>query len=229
MTGESFFALMVGGMIALFFGMTLLLAGYRFFLFLLPIWGFIFGFGLGAETVQALFGDAFLSTVTSWVVGFGVAAIFAVLAYLFYFMAVAFIGGALGYALGVGLLQAIGLNFGFLVWLVGIVAAIVLAAVVLIFNIQKYVIIIATALLGAGVIVGTFLFLFGGPTAQLLQNPVRVALQGSAFWTITFILLAIIGGLAQFQSTRSIELETYNRYAEMYGGEPKPVTGQATA
>src|SRR5947207_15756990 len=129
MTTESFFGLMVGGMIALFFGMTLLLAGYRFFLFLLPIWGFIFGFGLGAETVQALFGDAFLSTITSWVVGFGVAAIFAVLAYLFYFMAVAFIGGALGYALGVGILQGIGLNFGFLVWLVGIVAAIALAAV----------------------------------------------------------------------------------------------------
>jgi hypothetical protein len=145
-------------------------------------------------------------------------------------MAVAFIGGALGYALAVGILEAIGLNFGFLVWLVGIVAAIALAAVVLIFNIQKYVIIIATALLGAMVIVGTFLFLFGGvPTAQLVQNPVRVALQGSAFWTITFILLAIIGGLAQFQSTRSIEVETYNRFADMYGGETETVTGQATA
>ncbi|MBV9323828.1 MAG: hypothetical protein JO352_08595, partial [Chloroflexi bacterium] len=39
--------------------------GYRFFIFLLPIWGFFFGFGLGAQAVQALFGDAFLSTVTS--------------------------------------------------------------------------------------------------------------------------------------------------------------------
>src|ERR1051326_5507876 len=115
MTTESFFALVIGGMIALLFGMTLLVAGYRFLWVLLPILGFVFGFGLGAETVQALFGDAFLATVTSWVVGFCVAVIFAMLSYLFYFMAVALIGGAMGYALAVGLLQAIGLNFGFFV------------------------------------------------------------------------------------------------------------------
>ena len=40
---------------------------------------------------------------------------------LFYFAAVALIGGALGYAVGVGLMEAIGLDFGFLVWAVGIV------------------------------------------------------------------------------------------------------------
>src|SRR6187551_1705396 len=66
MTNDSFFALAVGGVITLFFGTLLLFGGYRFFMFLLPIWGFIFGFGLGAQTIQALFGDAFLATVTSW-------------------------------------------------------------------------------------------------------------------------------------------------------------------
>src|SRR5215467_13913910 len=147
MTSDSFFALMVGGIIALLFGSILLLSGYRFFLFLLPIWGFIFGFGLGAETVQAIFGDAFLSTVTSWVVGFGVALVFAVLSYLFYFAAVAIVGGALGYALAVGLLQAIGLNFGFVVWLVGLVAAVVVGVGVLVLNVQKWVVILATAIL----------------------------------------------------------------------------------
>src|SRR5215471_13551732 len=142
MTGETSFALMIGGMIALFFGSVLLFGGYRFFMFLIPIFGFFFGFGLGAETVQALFGGGFLATITSWIVGFGVAVIFALLSYLFYFAAVGLIGGALGYAIGVGILQAIGLNFGFLVWLVGIVAGIVVAAAVLITNVQKWVVII---------------------------------------------------------------------------------------
>ena len=73
MTTDSFFALAIGGMLALFFGTVLLLGGYRFFLILLPILGFFFGFGLGAQTVQALFGGGFLSTVTGWIVGFGVA------------------------------------------------------------------------------------------------------------------------------------------------------------
>jgi Domain of unknown function (DUF4203) len=220
MTSESFFALAVGGMIALFFGTVLLFAGYRFFIFLLPIFGFFWGFALGAQSTQALFGDAFLSTVTSWVFGFFLALVCALAAYLFYFAAVALIGGALGYALGVGLLEAIGLNFGLIVWSVGIVVGIIFAVGVLVLNIQKWVIIAATSILGAGVIIATFLFLFGGPLPQLVQNPVHVALQASPWWTITFIVLALVGIVGQYVSTRRVEIETYNRFAEVSGAEP---------
>jgi hypothetical protein len=213
MTGESFFALAVSSMIALFFGAVLAFAGYRFFLFLLPIWGFFFGFGLGAQTVQALFGEGFLSTVSSWLVGFVVALIFAVCSYLFYFFAVALIGASLGYALGVGLMQAIGFNLEFLTWLVGIIAGLAFGAAVLLLNIQKWVIIIATALLGAGVIVGTFLFLFGDlPPEQLVQNPVRFVLQSSPLWALVFLLVAVLGGAAQAASTRRWQVSTYNRW-----------------
>jgi hypothetical protein len=217
MTQESFLALAVGGTIALFFGTLLLLGGYRFFMFLLPIWGFFFGFGLGAESVQALFGDAFLSTITSWVVGFVVALVFALCSYLFYFAAVALVGGALGYALAVGILEAIGLPFGILVWIVGIVVGIIFAIGVIVLNIQKLVVIFATAILGAGVIVTTFVVLFGGPAAQVTQSPVRTALQTSPFWSLSFIVLAIIGLLVQYQSTRRFEVEVYNRSAELTG------------
>lgn len=226
MTNDSFFALVIGGTIALLFGMTLLLAGYRFLWVLLPILGFFFGFGLGAQTVQALFGDAFLATITSWIVGFCVAVLFAMLSYLFYFMAVGLIGGALGYSLAVGLLEAIGLNFGFLVWIVGIVVGIAVAAAVLYFNVQKWVVIAATSVFGAGAIVGTFLFLFGAlPSAELVANPVHAALQQSPFWMIAYLALAILGIAGQIESTRHVEIETYNRFAEVYGGEPKPVGG----
>jgi len=220
MTNDSFFALMIGGMIALFFGTLLTFSGYRFWLFLLPVLGFFFGFALGAQTVTALFGDGFLSTVTSWVVGFGFAMIFAVLSYAFYIVAVGLVGAALGYALGVGILEAIGLNFGFLVWVVGIVAAMAVGAAVLLLNVQKWVVIIATSVLGAGVIIGTFLYLFGGlPSAQIAQNPVRVALQASPLWTLLFLLLAGAGIGLQFATTKRYEIESYNRFADMTGGE----------
>jgi hypothetical protein len=212
MTNDSFFALLVAGIIALGFGTALLLAGYQFFIVLIPFFGFFFGFLLGAELIQALFGGGFLATVTSWVVGFAVAVVFAVLSYGFYFLAVGLIGLALGYTLAVGLLEAIGLNFGFLVWLVGIVVGVIVAVAVLLLNIQKWVVIVATALLGAGVIVGTFLFLSGKLTdAQLAQDPVRVALQASPFWAIAFIVLAIGGIVLQYVMTRQLEIETYNR------------------
>lgn len=216
MTNDSFFALMVGGIIALLFGSVLLFAGYLFFLFLLPIWGFVFGFGLGAGTVQALFGDALLSTATSWVVGFGLALVFAVLSYLLYFAAVGLIGASLGYWIGVGLMQAIGFDYGFLVWLVGIVLGIIVGAAVLVLNIQKWVVIIATSLLGAGAIIGTFLFLFSGaPGTQVMANPVRVALQSSPFWMVNYIILAVFGFVAQYQTTKRFEIETYNRLSDM--------------
>src|SRR5512136_1593409 len=209
MTTDSFFAVMCGGMIALLFGLAVCFAGYRLFLILLPIWGFFFGFGLGAQSIQALFGQAFLATITSWVVGFIVAVVFAVLAYLFYVFAVALISFSLGYSATVGVLTAIGLPLagGFIAWLIAVVVGVVLALVVLRFNIQKIVIELATAFLGAGVIVGVFLALFGGlPTSQLVQNPVAAALKASPFWMLVFIVLGIVAFVAQVRNDRSWEV-----------------------
>ncbi len=78
------FELLCAALIALLFGTVVCFGGYRLFLLLLPIWGFFFGFGLGAQTIQLLFGQEFLATITSWVVGLVVAILFAVLSYLFY-------------------------------------------------------------------------------------------------------------------------------------------------
>jgi len=212
MTTDSFFAVMCGAMIALLFGLAVCFAGYRLFLVLLPIWGFVFGFGLGAQTVQVIFGDAFLATVTSWVVGFIVAVIFAVLSYLFYIFAVALIAGSLGYSAAVGLLTAIGMDFGLIVWLIGLVAAVALAVVVLRFNIQKIVIELATAFLGAGAIVGTFVALFSGiSSTQLVQAGTKWVLQNQPLWLIVFIVLGALGLVAQIRNDRRFEITTYNR------------------
>jgi hypothetical protein len=225
MTTDSFFALAVTAVMTLFFGSVLAFAGYRFLAVLLPILGFVFGFVLGAQLVQALFGGGFLATATSWFIGLLFAVPFAVLSYLLYFMAVSLAAGALGFALGAGLLQAIGFDFGFFVWLVGLLVGLAFATAVLVLNIQKYVVIAATALLGSGVVVGTFLFLFGDLTAaDLGQNPVRHVLQTSPFWSIVFLALAAVGALAQYRSTRGLEARTYNRLAGWSDSELIPAT-----
>jgi hypothetical protein len=214
MTTDSFFAVMCGGLIGLLFGLVLAFAGYRLFLVLLPIWGFFFGFGLGAQTIMALSpNDAFLATVTSWVVGFIVAAVFAVLAYLFYIAAVAIVSFSLGYSVTVGVLTALGLPLagGFIAWLIAVVVGVALALVVLRFNIQKIVIELATAFLGAGTIVGVFVLLFGGPAAQVLQNPVKFVLANSPVWLIVFVVLGVLGLVAQIRNDRRFEVKTYNR------------------
>jgi hypothetical protein len=211
---DSFFAVMCGGMVALLFGMILCFAGYRLFLVLLPIWGFFFGFGLGAQAIMAISpNDAFLATTTSWVVGFIVAVVFAVLAYLFYIAAVAIVSFSLGYSATIALLTALGLPLlgGFIAWLIAVVVGVALALVVLRFNVQKIVIELATAFMGAGAIIGVFVLLFGGPAAQIMENPVKFVLANSPFWLIVALVLGIAGFVLQYMHNRAFELQTYNR------------------
>jgi hypothetical protein len=211
MQTDSFLAMACAGLIAFLFGVTLCFAGYKLFLVLLPIWGFFFGLMLGAQSMQALFGEGFLATITSWVVGFLVGGVFAVLSYLFYIAAVAILAGSLGYAVTVGILLAIGLKMNFLTWLIAIVVAVALAFVTLRFNLQKWVIIIATSLAGAAVVFGGMFAMFS-PYAQLLENPIKAFLSSSPFLMILAIALAIFGIVAQFRTTQSYTLETYNNW-----------------
>lgn len=212
MVTDSFFALACAGLIGILFGTMLTFAGYRLFMVLLPVWGFFFGLAFGAQTVQVLFGQAFLATITSWVVGFIVGAVFAVLAYLFYLLAVAIIAGSLGYSAAVGILLAIGLPMGFVVWLIGIVVAVLLAIVTIRFNLQKYVIIIATSILGAATIVGAIVLMFN-PAETFLANPVKAILNTSPLAAILYLLVVVLGVFAQIRQNQSSSVEEYDRWS----------------
>lgn len=210
MVNESFFTFACAGIIGMLFGTALTFAGYRLFIFLLPIWGFFFGLGLGAQSVQVLLGDGFLATVTSWVVGFVVALVFALLSYAFYAFAVAIIGGSLGYAVAVGLLTWIGLDMGLIVWLVGLVAGVIMAIVTIALNLQKWVVIAATSVLGAATIFGTILLMFN-PASQVMESPVKTMLSTSPLIAILFLVVAGLGIYMQYVSTRTVTIVEYNR------------------
>jgi hypothetical protein len=211
MVNESFFTLACAGFIGSIFGLLLAFFGYRLFLVLLPIWGFFFGLWLGADTMQVLFGEAFLATITSWVVGFVVGAVFAVLSYLFYIFAVAVISGALGYFAAISIMLAIGVDPGILVWLVGIIVGVVFIFVTFQFNLQKYAIIIATAFLGSAATFATFILLFN-PLARFLENPVKVALEQSWFLLVIFALMVAAGIVVQVVQNKTYTLESYNNW-----------------
>ena len=129
--------------IGLGFGLIVAFWGYKLLWIILPIWGFFAGFALGAQTIDIILNEGFLASITGWVVGFGVGAIFAILSYLFYFLAVALLSGAFGYGVTVGILTWLfdKDEVGFLFWLIGIVVGVAVAVLVLRFNIQKYAVI----------------------------------------------------------------------------------------
>ena len=210
------FELLCVTMIALLFGTLVTFGGYRLFLFLLPIWGFFFGFTLGAQTIQAIFGEAFLSTATSWVVGFFVAVLFAVLSYLFYAIAVGILAGSLGYGIGLAIMGMFNANLIFITLFVALSLALIVIGATFYFNLAKYVIIVATAVGGAGVTIATLVAGVGTVSLlRIMENPMKSLLDDSPLWMLLFFLMAAAGIVMQIQVNRAVEIEQYNRWTEM--------------
>lgn len=201
------------GLFAMLIGLAVCFNGYRWFLIFLPIFGFFIGFFVGAGATQALFGSGFLVTTTSWVFGFVLGAVFAVLSYLFYYIAVIIVGGGLGYALVVGVLQAIGLDMGLIVWLLGVAGAVIAAIATIVLNLQKWVIVAFTSVAGATVIIGSFFLAFGTIAPEhFSRNAVRMIIDDSFLWLVFWLVLVVLGFLAQVATTRDFVLvEPANR------------------
>jgi hypothetical protein len=215
MEGGSVLGTIMGAALLLLLGSLIAFGGYRLFLILLPIYGFFFGLSFGAHSVQALFGDGFLSTTTSWVVGFFVGLLFALLSYLFWAFAVALMAGSLGYALVAGFFGLFDADLTVLVWIVGVAVGIVFAIAALALNLQKAIVIVATSLLGAWSIIGTFLFLFTSATPETIADDgVKIVLEDHPLWFIIFAVVAALGMAFQFQANRNYEIRAYNRWKE---------------
>ena len=118
---------LVIAILAVVLGLLITFGGWRFFLLLLPFWGFLVGFNIGTEATRALFGDGTFSTLTSWIVGFVLALLFAVLSYLYYYAAIALLAGYVGYMLGAAVWGIIGNEYGVIAFIIGIVVGVVFA------------------------------------------------------------------------------------------------------
>lgn len=201
------FQLICIAILALVIGVLALVAGYRLFLLLLPIWGFFAGFAMGAHATTLIFGTGFLSTLTSWVVGVLSGLLFAVLSYLIYLVGVALLSAAFGYFLGAGL-ALLFLEPGLIVTLVGLAGAVLMAYVVLAYNIQKPVLEIITSFGGATALMTGVLLLFGSISIESLgQNPVRAVIDDSIFWLIVWLVLGFVGFGVQIASNRTYVIE----------------------
>ncbi len=197
------------GLLLLIVGAAFCFAGYRFFRILIAIWGFFAGFNLGASGMTALFGQHFLGTVTGWVLGIVVGVVIALLAYFLYYLAIVVLGASVGYAIGSGLMGAIGLNNpGFLSVLVGVVLAVLLTILVLALNLPKLLIMVFTAIGGAATIVAGLLLLFGQiHTAALQYGFDAAAIRASWIWNLVVIVLAVVGFLVQWRTMQEYTLE----------------------
>lgn len=202
------------GLILLVIGAAACFFGLRFWFILLPIFGAVIGFFIGARVVQDIFGTGFLSTATSWIVGILLALGFAVLSWFIWYAGVIIEAGAVGALLASGLLHLIFDNpWGIVLFIVTLIGAIIFAIGALVLNLPIYIVIVNSALGGASLIISGILVLMGTITLTELANGSTVAVvdetrfqNASWLWLIAWVVLAIAGIFYQLRAVAEVQL-----------------------
>jgi hypothetical protein len=186
------------GLLAILAGGAMLFAGQFVLRLVLPIWGFFTGFAFGAGLVAGLADERFLGTVLGWVLGLIFAVLFAVLAYLFFAVAVILAMAGFGFAIGSGLVVALGIDWNWLAVLVGVAVGAIIGLVSVVANVPMIVLVVLSSVAGAVGVVGGLMLLVGSlDSADFTQGAFTDAVQDSWGWYLTLLGLAVIGVVVQ--------------------------------
>lgn len=186
------------GVLAIIAGGAMLVAGRFVLRLMLPIWGFFAGFAFGAGLVSAFADERFLGTVLGWVLGLVFAVIFAVFAYLYYYVAIVLAMGAAGFAIGSGLVVALGISWNWVAVLVGLALGVVLGLVAVFANVPMIVLVVVGSIAGAVGVTGGLMLLVGSlDSASFSRGDFTDTVSGSFGWSLLLLVLAVGGILIQ--------------------------------
>jgi len=186
------------GLLAIIAGGAMLVAGQFVLRLVIPIWGFFAGFAFGAGTVAAFADEHFLGTVLGWIIGFVFAIIFAILAYLYYYVAIVIAMGAAGFAIGSGLIVAIGIDWNWVAVLVGLAVGLLVGLAAVLADVPMIVLVIIGALAGAVGVVGGLMLLVGSlNTADFTRGDFTSTVSNGFGWGLLLLVLAVAGVVVQ--------------------------------
>jgi hypothetical protein len=198
------------GIVLLAFGIAFCFFGFRAFLVLLPIIGFIAGFYIGAEAMQIALNEGFLATSLSIIVGLGAGIIGAFASYVFMILGIVLVAGILGFAVAAGVLELLGLDTGCISSLVGLASAVAAVWLTMRYKLVRYVLIVITAVLGANAIILSLLLFFNRITVEQIVSPlgtISPILKESPLYIILFLALFGAGVYVQFLASRDFNFE----------------------
>ena len=204
------------GLIAIGVGALVAAYGARGFFVLLPLFGFIVGFGVGAQIVTNLFGDGIFATVTSWGVGFAFAIVFAILAGLWWWAAVVILFGVVGYELGSGVLIAIGLDPGIITFIAGLAVGVALALIAIVLDAPTMLVAAVSAFGGAAYVMAGLYLILDQITIQQLKDGPLGALDGHPVALAVWVAIGAVALGFQYLDTRRIGFEAIERSRYRY-------------
>ena len=182
------------GVLAIIAGLLLCFGGRYVLRLVIPIWGFFVGFGFGAGLVAGFSEDHFLGTVFGWVLGLIFGLVFAVLAYLYYAVAVILVMMSVGFALGSGLIVALGIDWNWVAVLVGLLVGAALGIGSILANVPMLLLTVISAIGGALATVTGLMLVFGAmDTPDFDTKSFADRVDDNWWWYVLFIFFAIAG------------------------------------
>jgi len=202
------------GIILALIGLAVCFVGLRFWFILLPVFGALTGFFVGARVMQDIFGTGFLSTATSWLVGIVMAIVLALLSYFIWYAGAIIMAGAVGASLFTGVLDALFNNpWGWVLFIVSLIGAIIFAIGALLLNLPIYIVIVNSAIIGASLVIAGLLTIFCTIEIEELANGAALAVVNEAklgsaswLWVVAWAVLVVAGIFYQLRSIAEIRL-----------------------
>jgi hypothetical protein len=186
------------GLLAMIAGGAMLFAGQFVLRLVIPIWGFFAGFAFGAGLVADLADERFLGTVLGWVLGLIFAVVFAVLAYLYYYVAITLAMAAFGFAIGSGLVVALGIDWNWVAVLVGTVVGAIVGLVSVFVDMPAIVLVVFSSFAGAVGVVGGLMLLVGSlNSADFTRGDFTDTVENGWAWSLLLLALALVGIVIQ--------------------------------
>ncbi len=188
------------GVLAVLVGGLFAFQGGNLMRILFPLFGFVAGFSAGAAMISGITGDGFLSTVFSWIVGFCVALLFALLAYFFYAFAIVLAFAGLGFSLAAALLSLFNLDWNWLVIILGTVTALIFGVIAVVGSLPMTVLIIATSFFGSAMVIyGLLLVLNIASFGDFSNGNVYEAIRNNIGLYILWLTIGITACITQLR------------------------------
>jgi hypothetical protein len=189
------------GLAAIVIGGVFCFWGYFAMRLVIPIWGFFAGFMLGAGATSWIDNSDFLATVLGWVIGFFVGLLFAVLAYLFYEVAIVLTFAAIGFTFGADLMIALDIDWEWFIVLIGIAVGLLFGIFAAVAQLPMAVLVVFSAIAGALTTTAGLMLVFNRvDLAAFDDNRVVDLIDDAWWWWLIAFGLAILGFVTQMKA-----------------------------
>ncbi len=170
----------------------------------IAVWGAFAGFNLGAGLVSAIGNEGFLTSALGWIVGILIAVLFALLAYLYYAVAITLMMATIGFVLGTAAMAAFGVTWNWLVIAIGVIIGVLLAWAAIAVNLPAILLVVFSALGGSTAIVGGVMMLSDQlHTSEFTSPSVTAHISHSWWWYALYLGLALVGIIVQARMLRT--------------------------